>query len=135
MNNDRRHAFRIRVLYAETDKMGVAYHARYFEWFERARTELLRQAGCPYTEWEERGYRLPVIECQARFMAPVRYDDALIILPTVTDLRPASITIAYEVFKEGNEIPVASGYTKHALVGENGKIRRFPPDIWEKLEV
>jgi acyl-CoA thioester hydrolase len=52
----------VRVRYAETDQMGVAYHGNYFAWFEVGRTDLLRQFGLTYKELEGQQVRLPVIE-------------------------------------------------------------------------
>ncbi len=61
---------RVRVRYAETDQMGVAYHGEYFAWFEVGRTDLLRELGLTYRELEADGLRLPVIEVQARYLRP-----------------------------------------------------------------
>ena len=68
---------RIRVRYADTDKMGVAYYANYFVWFEVGRTDLLRQSGWSYREMEAEGFSLPVIEAQCAYRAPARYDDEI----------------------------------------------------------
>ena len=67
----------IRVRYAETDKMGVVYHANYFVWFESVRIQLLDDLGLPYNDLEERGYFLPVLECRAKFLQPAHFDDRL----------------------------------------------------------
>ena len=69
----------VRVRYAETDAMGGVHHANYFVWFELGRTEYTRAVGLPYREVETRGVRLVVIEASARFHAPARYDDVVVI--------------------------------------------------------
>jgi acyl-CoA thioester hydrolase len=82
----------IRVRYAETDQMGVAYHGDYFAWFEVGRTDLLRHRGLTYRELEQQDLRLPVIETGARFLRPALYDDELEIRTRVTSLTGARIT-------------------------------------------
>ncbi|MBI2347921.1 MAG: acyl-CoA thioesterase, partial [Deltaproteobacteria bacterium] len=63
-----------RVIYGDTDQMGVVYYANYLRWFEIGRTELLRQIGMPYTAIEKKGLRFPVIEVSCRYYRPSRYD-------------------------------------------------------------
>jgi len=71
----RRSISRVRVRYAETDKMGVVYYANYFVWFEVGRTDLLRHAGMTYRDIESEGLTLPVIEASCGYRIPARYDD------------------------------------------------------------
>ncbi|HEY7514087.1 MAG TPA: thioesterase family protein [Vicinamibacteria bacterium] len=120
---------RVRVRYAETDQMGIAYHGRYFEWFEVGRTDLLRGLGRTYRDLEIEGLRLPVIEASARFLSPARYDDVLDIHTSVASLGGARIAFAYEVRREGTEAPLATGRTTHAAVGREGRPRRLPGDL------
>ena len=69
---------RVRVRYAETDKMGVVYYANYLVWFEVGRTEWLRQTGWSYRDMElDSGVQLPVIEVHCDYRQPARYDDEL----------------------------------------------------------
>ena len=82
----------IRVRYAETDKMGITYHSNYFVWFEVARIHLLDELGVVYKNLEAEGYFLPVVECNARFLAPVRFDD---VVKIVTELE---ISLAVGIF-------------------------------------
>ena len=70
----------LRVRYAETDRMGVVYHANYLVWFEVGRTDLLRGLGWTYREMEESGVMLPVIEAHCEYRRPARYDDPLIVI-------------------------------------------------------
>lgn len=98
----------LRVRYAETDQMGVAYHGEYFAWFEVGRTDLLRGHGLTYRELEMQGLRLPVIETQARFLKPARYDDVLEIRTRVLELGGVRISFAYEVHREGTTGPLAT---------------------------
>jgi acyl-CoA thioester hydrolase len=118
----------IRVRYAETDQMGVAYHGGYFAWFEVGRTDLLRGRGVTYRELEARDVRLPVIEAHARFLRPVLYDDVLEVRTRLQSFSGARVSFAYEVHREG-EGPLATGSTEHAAVDGRGRPRRLPPDL------
>jgi acyl-CoA thioester hydrolase len=115
----------VRVRYAETDQMGVAYHGNYFAWFEVGRADLLRSHGLTYKELEAQDLRLPVIEAEARFRRPALYDDVLEIRTQVTALSGARLTFAYEV-RRGDDGVLATGKTSHAAVDGRGRPRRLP---------
>lgn len=115
----------VRVRYAETDQMGVAYHGNYFAWFEVGRADLLRSQGVTYKELEAQDLRLPVIEAQARFVRPALYDDMLEIRTQVAALSGARVTFAYEV-RRGDDGVLATGTTSHAAVDGRGRPRRLP---------
>jgi len=87
----------VTVRYAETDMMGVVYHANYLPWFEVGRTTLLKEIGVPYRRLEEEGFRLPVLEVAARYIRPAVYDDTLEITSTVRERPLLRIRIEYEV--------------------------------------
>ena len=125
----------IRVRYAETDQMGIAHHAEYFAWFEVGRTELLRAAGLPYRDLEQRGLRFPVIGTEARFLRPAYYDDVLEVRTALASLSGARIAFEYEVRREGAPGPLATARTEHAAVDANGRPRRMPGDVRERLAV
>jgi acyl-CoA thioester hydrolase len=117
----------VRVRYAETDQMGVAWHGYYLAWFEVGRTDLLRRQGYTYRELEESGIRLPVIETSIRFLQPARYDDVLAIHTQLAEMTGVRLRFTYEVRREGTEGPLATGGTAHAAVDVTGKPRRLPP--------
>jgi acyl-CoA thioester hydrolase len=119
---------RVRVRYAETDQMGVAYHGGYFAWFEVGRTDLLREQGVTYREMEAADLRLPVIEAQARYIRPALYDDELEIRTLVTAVGGARISFSYEIHR-GAEGPLATGATAHAAVDGRGRPRRLPEHL------
>jgi acyl-CoA thioester hydrolase len=83
---------RVRVRYAETDQMGVAWHGEYFAWFEVGRTDLLRERGLTYKELEGRDLRLPVIAVEARYLRPAHYDDMLEIRTSLRDVTGARVS-------------------------------------------
>ena len=124
----------IRVRYAETDQMGIAWHGDYLAWFEVGRTDLLRGCGCTYRELETQGLRLPVIEVQARFLRPAHYDDLLEIRTRLAGLAGARVSFEYEVHREGTDGPLATGSTSHAAVDLQGRPRRLPEELRRRLE-
>jgi acyl-CoA thioester hydrolase len=125
----------VRVRYAETDQMGITYHASYFVWFEVARVDYIRERGILYRDLEQKeDLHLPVIDAQARFLKPAYYDDLLDIHTRMVELSGARISFEYEVHREGTEGPIATGRTGHAAVDGNGKPRRFPEALRRSLE-
>lgn len=123
----------VRVRYAETDQMGIAWHGEYLAWFEVGRTDLLRGCGCTYRDLEAQGLRLPVIEVQARYLRPAHYDDVLEIHTRLTGIGGARVSFDYEVRREGTEGPLATGSTSHAAIDLRGRPRRIPEDLRRRL--
>jgi acyl-CoA thioester hydrolase len=126
---------RVRVIYGDTDQMGVVYHANYFRYFEFSRMEFFRARGGSYTEFEQEGYMLPIAEASCQYKSPARYDDLLLIRPKVSELRRASILFTYEVAREdAPSTLLCTGRTLHACVGRDGKPRRLPEKFVRMLE-
>jgi len=124
----------IRVIYGDTDQMGVVYYANYLRYFEAGRTEFLRAKGLTYRDFEERERLvLPVVEAGVSYHAPARYDDLLGVEIRLTEARRASARFGYEV-RRGEE-RVASGFTVHACVDLAGRVRRLPKSLLERLAV
>jgi acyl-CoA thioester hydrolase len=122
---------RVRVRYAETDKMGVVYYANYFVWFEVGRTDLLRQAGWSYREMEVEGFALPVIEAHCEYRQSARYDEELDIRTEGSLLSPIRVQFAYEVVRVGDGLVLAAGRTVHASLDGNGRPCRLPARVKE----
>jgi len=121
----------VTVRYAETDMMGIVYHANYLPWFEVARTALLREQGFPYRQLETDGYRIPVLEVAAKFVRPALYDDTLTVVATIREKPLLRIRIEYEVFR-GEEL-LATGSSAHAFCDLNGRPTRPPPAFVAKM--
>jgi acyl-CoA thioester hydrolase len=118
---------RIRVIYGDTDQMGVVYHANYFRYFEFSRMEFFRARGGSYRDMEREGFMLPIFEASCQYKAPAHYDDVLLIRPRVSELRRASILFTYEVVREdAPSTLLCTGQTHHACVGKDGRPRRLP---------
>jgi acyl-CoA thioester hydrolase len=123
----------IRVRYAETDRMGVAYNAHYLTWFEIGRTEFMRGAGIPYRTIEERGYNLPLTAATLRLPLAVRYDDVLRVETQIEQVRSRAVTFDYRVLLE--QRVAAHGLTVHACVrAADGRTVNFPPWLMSRLQ-
>lgn len=129
MTPPRSGASRVRVRYAETDQMRVAYHANFFVWFEVGRTDLLRQIGWSYREMEQAGFQLPVIEAQCRFLRPARYDDEIEIRTVGRLLSAVRVQFDYEAVRVADQVVAATGQTMHAAVTPAGRPCRLPDRV------
>lgn len=125
---------RVRVRYAETDQMGVVYHANYLVWFEVGRTDWLRESGWSYREMEADGFSLPVIEAHCEYRQPARYDDEIEIVTRATLVSPVRIRFDYEARRPGEDALLALGYTSHAALDSGGRPCRLPARVRELLE-
>jgi len=117
---------RIRVRYAETDQMGVVYHANYVVWFEVGRVELLRSIGLPYKQLEEEGILIAVAEVNARYKRPARYDDEIAVRTTVKQVRGSIIRIGYQVVRVADEELLCEGETVHVVIDREFKRASLP---------
>lgn len=124
--------FKTRVIYADTDAMGIVYHMNYIRWFEIGRTELMRDIGIVYADMERDGYFLPVTQIYCHFLYPLKYDDVIRIRTCLVYLRHASMRFSYEIEDESGERIMAEGYSVHAFTNREGKIIRAPKNI-EKI--
>jgi len=116
----------VRVRYAETDKMGVAYYANYLIWFEVGRSEFCRKKGFSYTALEELGYLLVVTDVHCRYRNPARYDDLLTVRTRLKGANRRIITFGYQILRKGTDVVVAEGETRHLSIDLNGKPRSLP---------
>jgi len=123
--------YRVRVIYGDTDQMGVVYYANYLVWFEIGRTDWLRQTGWTYREMEADGLQLPVIEAHCEYKQPARYDDDLEIRTTGTLMSPVRVAFAYEIVRPIDNQTVAKGQTVHAAVDRSGRPCRLPARVKE----
>jgi acyl-CoA thioester hydrolase len=125
----------LRVRYADTDKMGVVYYGKYFEYFEVARTEMLREYGLPYAELEASGVMLPVSEASAKYFKGAKYDDLLKITCRMPHRPSPKMEISYEVRRgESNEL-LATGETTLVFVdAATGRPVRPPKRYTDRVE-
>ena len=115
-----------RVPYADTDQMGVVYYANYLVYFERLRTELLRESEASYKDIENNGIMLPVIEAVCKYKSPATYDDLLLISGWVEEIKGPRVKICCEVRRD--DTLLAEGYTIHACVKIDTRKPVRPPE-------
>lgn len=124
----------VRVRYADTDAMGVVYHANYLVWFEVGRNELMRAWGLPYIDFEKQGIMVPAVEAQVKWVYPARYDDLLQVESRVAEISPARITFAYRILRAEDGKLCCEGTTVHAFLGPGGRPGALPklaPELWK----
>ena len=124
---------RVRVRYAETDQMGVVYHANYLVWFEVGRVEFIRQLGLDYKSMEQDGALIAVAEVTARYKAPARYDDELIVRTSLAGVRGPIVRFRYAVVRPADEMILCEGETVHFVVGRDMKRREMPAKYAERF--
>jgi acyl-CoA thioester hydrolase len=122
----------IRVIYGDTDQMGVVYYGNYLRFFEASRSDFLREKGARWRDVERtHGVYLPVVEAKVNYKRPAFYDDLLVIESLLADLGRASLRFEYRVLR-GDDL-LATGHTVHACVDKQGDIREFPATLSERL--
>jgi acyl-CoA thioester hydrolase len=122
----------VRVRYAETDQMGVVYHANYFVWFEVGRVELLRQLGFSYRDMEENDRCfIAVVEARCRFKSPARYDDEVCIRTSLKHVRDSFIKFGYEAARGSDGELLAEGETMHIVTDAQMNKRILPKKYQE----
>ncbi len=107
---------KIRVRYAETDKMGFVYHANYYIWFEVSRADFIRISGMTYKDMESQGIGMPVISTDCVYHTAAHYDDLLTIKASIEELTPVRIKFKYQVFRDEDNKSIAEGHTEHVFV-------------------
>ena len=123
----------VRVNYSETDQMGVVYHANYLIWFDRARTELMRETGLTYRALEQQGIYLAVSEVRVRYRAPARYDDLLRIRCWVRELVSRRVTFGYAVEHTGTDALLATAETALISLTHQHTLTRIPEHVCRLL--
>jgi len=123
------HTASVRVRYADTDQMGVAYYANHLIWFEVGRNELMRAVGYPYARLESEDVRMPVADVTCRYVHPARYDDELDIHTWIDEVGRASVRFGYRIVRKPEQILLSTGQTRHAAVGNDGRPCRLPDEV------
>jgi acyl-CoA thioester hydrolase len=121
----------IRVRYAECDAMGVLHHARYFEYFEESRTELLRRNGFRYRDLESQGVFFVVYKLACRYHAPIRYDDVVTVVTRVERVTRTRVDHSYTILRDGLRLCEATSTL--ACVGRDGRPILMPDNLWGRI--
>jgi acyl-CoA thioester hydrolase len=118
---------KIRVRYAETDQMGVVYHANFFVWFEVGRVEFLRAMGFSYRDMEENdACFIAVVDARCRYKAPAHYDDEITVRTSLKNVRESVIHFGYELVRVSDGTLLAEGETMHVVTDAEMKRRTIP---------
>jgi acyl-CoA thioester hydrolase len=117
----------IRVRYAETDQMGVVYHANHFVWFEVGRVEFFRQLGFSYKDMEQQyGCHIAVVDARCRYKAPARYDDEVVVRTQLKNARESMVHFGYELVRAADGLLLAEGETMHVVIDREMKKTPIP---------
>lgn len=127
---------RLRVRYAETDQMGVVYHANYVVWFEVGRVELLRSLGFRYRDMERNeDCHIAVVDVRCRYKAPAMYDDEIVVRTQLKNVRESLLHFGYEVVRADDGTLLAEGETTHIVVNSKFEKTVLPEKYRQRLEV
>lgn len=118
-----------RVRYSDTDHFGVVYYARYLDWFEAGRTEILRAKGVTYSELEKKGFFAPVVEIKVNYFKPARYDDIVEVETSIEHIGNSSIKFNYKVFNKKTKELLAEAYTVNVFINKDMKSVRIPEEV------
>src|SRR5437870_1541789 len=120
------HETRLRVRYAETDQMGIVYHANYLIWMEVGRVEYCRAAGLRYRDLEATGINLAVVEAECRYLKPARYDEEIAVITRVVEASPRVVEFRYDIRGVEADVTLTEGRTRHFFVGRDMKLCKLP---------
>jgi acyl-CoA thioester hydrolase len=135
VSEPRVHESRVRVRYAETDQMGVVYHANYLVWMEIGRVELVRSLGLEYKKLEAEGLFLSVVEANCRYLWPARYDQEVVIETRVREASSRMVEFGYRLREAESGRLLAEGHTRHLWLNRDWRPTRLPPMHFERLRV
>lgn len=126
------HETKVKVRYAETDQMGVAYHGNYAQYYEIARTECFEAcSGMTYAAMEADGIMLPILELQAKYIKPALYNQTLTIKCIVNELPSIRLKVDYEIYNESDEL-INIGKTTLVFVDRHTRKPCAPPENFMK---
>lgn len=126
-------AVETRVRFPETDRYDTVHHSHYFTWFEMGRVEYLRACGLTIADFDATGVFIVLRECSAKLVAPIRYDDEIVIRARLVELTPIKIGFAYEIVAKGDGRRLATGTTLNVSVNAAGKITKMPARLLEAM--
>ena len=126
---------KLRVRYAETDRMGVVYHSNFIVWFEVGRVEMLRQLGHRYRDVErEFDCHFAVVDVRCRYKAPAYYDDEIIIRTSLKNVRGSLMHFTYDILDAGDNELLAEGESTHIVVNSKFEKMTLPPHLQDAFE-
>jgi acyl-CoA thioester hydrolase len=127
-------ALEFRVRYAETDQMGVVYHANYLVWCEIGRTEFIRTLGVSYADMERAGVSLAVSDLQVRYHAAARYDNMIRVETTLSDVRSRMMTFDYRCSNAESGQRFVTARTTLVSLDRSGRPLSLPVELRRLFE-
>lgn len=127
------HHTEIRVRYAETDAQGIVHHAVYPVWFEEGRSDFLRHICVPYSQWEQAGYFVVVVDLTSRYVKPAYYENQLTIVTTLTRFKKRLMEFTYKVINEAG-MQIAHGATRHLIMDKDGKPAALSDSFYQQVQ-
>ena len=130
-------AYRHKVQYYETDKMGFTHHANYIKWMEEARIDYLARIGFGYDKVEESGIMSPVLSVECEYKHSTTFPDEVEIEVRVQEIKGVKFVLAYEMVKVSDGTVCCIGRTKHCFIDGSGKIvniKKANPELYALLE-
>ncbi len=124
----------VRVRYAETDQMGVVYHANYLVWCEIGRTDFIRALGRSYADMERDGVTLAVSDASLRFLGSARYDDRVLVHTTLDELRSRGMRFAYRIEHADSGRTLVTATTSLIALDATGRPARLPASVQQLLQ-
>lgn len=118
-----------RVIYGDTDSGGVVYYANYLRYFEKGRSDYMREYVMSYRKLEELGFILPVVESYVRYKAPARYDDLILINTSLQAVSNITWRFNHHIRSADDNKLLVKGFTIHASVNRQGKLAKMPADV------
>ena len=118
-----------RVRYAETDQMGVVYHANYLVWCEMGRTDFIRRCGMSYADIERSGTLLAVAELGARFLGAARYEELIRVQTTLAGIQSRAIVFDYIISNAETGARLVTASTTLIAIGRDGRPKSMPQEI------
>ena len=127
------HSFKTKIYYKDIDQMGIVYYSRYFEFFESARTELLKSIGISVRDIETDNIFLPVVSATCDYRKSAKFEDELIIIAAISEPPSARLNIEYKVLANDKSV-LATGKTTHGFINKSGKPKRPPRFLSSKIK-
>ncbi len=128
---------RIRVRYSESGRQGFAHHANYFNWFDEALEELVKNCGTSYKDIEDQGFFLAPVTDNCRYFHPASYNDELTVRLSIKDINSIKVRFSYEIVREKDSTIIAIGRSSHVFVDKTFRphpLKKAAPELFLKLE-
>lgn len=126
------HRFPVRIYYEDTDFSGYVYHAAYLKFFERGRTEFLRDLGIHHFELIEEGVAFAVRKMEIDFLGAAKIDDMLTVETRVAEATPVRLTLEQTILRE--ETVLTKARVMVVAIKTSGGPVRLPAELRARFQ-